>query len=107
MAQHAGRMPRRSTLGSAPGAEIYADPATADAIRRSSWMPLLLGVWAVIAGVLTIVWPGNTVLALAVIWGVFLVIAGPMQIAHALAVRSHAREWWLLLVRGGATVALG
>jgi uncharacterized membrane protein HdeD (DUF308 family) len=107
MAQHAGRVPRGSMFGSGPRADIYADPATAETIKRSSWIPLLLGIWAVVFGVLTIVWPDATVLALAVIWGVFLVIAGPMQIAHALRMRAYAREWWLLLARGIATLALG
>jgi uncharacterized membrane protein HdeD (DUF308 family) len=107
MAQHAGPVTSGSTFRSGARAEIYADPATADAIRRSSWIPLLVGIWAVIAGVLTIVWPGGTVLALAVIFGVFLVIAGPMQIVHALRLRGHAREWWLLLLRGIADLALG
>jgi uncharacterized membrane protein HdeD (DUF308 family) len=107
MAQQAGRVPSAPTLGSRSRAEIHADPATAAAIRRSSWMPLLLGVWAVLAGILTIIWPGSTVLALAIIFGVFLVIAGPMQIVHAVQLRGHAREWWLLLVRGVADLALG
>src|SRR3979490_263733 len=107
MAQQAGRVPSAPTLGSRSRAEIHADPATAAAIRRSSWMPLLLGVWAVLAGILTIIWPGSTVLALAIIFGVFLVIPGPMQIVHAVQLRGHAREWWLLLVRGVADLALG
>ena len=107
MAQHAGRVNSGATFRSGARAEIYADPATADVIRRSSWIPLLVGIWAVAAGILTIVWPGGTVLALAIIFGVFLVIAGPMNIWHALQLRGHAREWWLLLLRGVADLALG
>ncbi len=107
MAQHAGRMPSGSTFRSGARMEIFADPVTANAIRRSSWVPLVLGICAVVAGILTIVWPGSTVLALAVILGVFLVVAGPLQIIHAMQLRGHAREWWLLLLRGVASLALG
>lgn len=107
MTQHAGRMPSGSMFRSGARADIYADPVTADAIRRSSWVPLLLGIWAVIAGILTVVWPGSTVLALAIILGVFLVVAGPLQIVHGIQLRGHAREWWLLTLRGVASLALG
>ena len=107
MAQHAGRVSSGSMPKRGARTEIYADAATAHAIRRAAWVPLLLGIWAIIAGIVTIAWPGGTVLALAVIFGVFLVIAGPLQIAHALQIRDHAREWWLLMLRGVASLALG
>ncbi len=82
-------------------------PDVTHVLRRFAWLPLLAGVWAVIAGILTVVWPGGTVLAIAVILGVYLVIEGPTQIAHGIALRGHTREWWLLLLRGVADLVLG
>ncbi|MBV8949502.1 MAG: DUF308 domain-containing protein [Actinobacteria bacterium] len=106
MTQHADPM-SSSPRGRRARAEIFTDASTAQSIRTAAWIPLLLGIWAVVAGIVTIVWPGGTVLALAVILGVFLVVAGPLEIAHATQIRAQAREWWLLMLRGVASLALG
>jgi uncharacterized membrane protein HdeD (DUF308 family) len=104
VSEHAGGM------GASPfGAElpIGVDPASAEQIRHLAWLPLLAGVWALVAGLLTIVWPGGTVLALAIILGVYLVISGPTRIVHALRLRGRAPEWGWLLLHGVADLLLG
>jgi uncharacterized membrane protein HdeD (DUF308 family) len=67
---------------------------------RHSWgFVLALGIACVIAGVLTLVWPGVTVLALVIVLGVFLLFAGSSEIGWALSERQTA-GWKVILARG-------
>jgi uncharacterized membrane protein HdeD (DUF308 family) len=68
-------------------------------LRRSWGVVLALGIAAVIAGLLALVWPGVTVLALVFVLGVFLLIAGVSEVAWALAER-HTEGWKVILARG-------
>jgi uncharacterized membrane protein HdeD (DUF308 family) len=52
-----------------------------------------------VAGGLTIVWPGVTILALVFVLGVFLLIAGGAEIGWAIAER-HTEGWGVILFRG-------
>lgn len=56
--------------------------------RPEGWRWLLAGgVLSVVAGVLALVWPGATVLVLAILLGIRLVMFGAAEIAFALALR--------------------
>jgi uncharacterized membrane protein HdeD (DUF308 family) len=52
-------------------------------ITRNWWLFLILGLVSVIAGILAIVYPDITLLALGLIVGIYLVIAGTTYIALA------------------------
>jgi uncharacterized membrane protein HdeD (DUF308 family) len=45
-------------------------------LRRSWPFVLAVGILSLLAGLITIVWPGVTVLALVFVLGVFLLVAG-------------------------------
>jgi uncharacterized membrane protein HdeD (DUF308 family) len=81
--------------------------ATAKELERASWLPMLAGIWALLAGILAIVWPGGTVLALAIILGVYLLVAGTTRLAHALQWRGGGHGRLLLAVHGVLDVILG
>jgi uncharacterized membrane protein HdeD (DUF308 family) len=72
---------------------------TAVALREEgSVMPValvvLLGVLAVIAGVLVLLYPFSTALALVLLLGAFWVVNGIIETAHAIAHRGeHSRGW--------------
>jgi uncharacterized membrane protein HdeD (DUF308 family) len=68
-------------------------------LRRTWGFVLALGIACVVAGVLTLVWPGVTVLALVIVLGVFLLFAGASEIGWALSER-HTEGWKVILVRG-------
>jgi uncharacterized membrane protein HdeD (DUF308 family) len=68
-------------------------------VRRSWPFVLAVGIVSLVAGVLTLVWPGATVLALVIVLGVFLLIAGVTEIGWAIAER-HTEGWGLILFRG-------
>src|SRR6266540_7481444 len=79
---------------------------TAIDLRRSWGFVLALGIACVVAGVLTLVWPGVTILALVIVLGVFLLFAGASELGWSFAERHH-KGWGLLLFRGIVDVIAG
>jgi uncharacterized membrane protein HdeD (DUF308 family) len=75
-------------------------------VRRSWPFVLAVGIVSLLAGVLTLVWPGATVLALVIVLGVFLLFAGVTEIGWAIAER-HTEGWGLILFRGIVDVIAG
>jgi uncharacterized membrane protein HdeD (DUF308 family) len=60
---------------------------------------LTLGILALVAGVITLVWPSVTVYALVFVLGVFLLVAGGAEIGWSIAER-HSDGWGFILFRG-------
>jgi uncharacterized membrane protein HdeD (DUF308 family) len=81
-----------------PPESVNTDVGRVD-IRRSWGWVLAFGIAAVIAGALTIIWPGRTVLVLVVVLGVFLLFAGAAEIGWSIAER-HTEGWKVILARG-------
>ena len=67
--------------------------------RRSWPFVLAVGILSLLAGLVTIVWPGVTILALVFVLGVFLIVAGGAEIGWSIAER-HAPGWGIILFRG-------
>ena len=86
-------------MSTAQPAEPVNVGATRAGIRRSWGWVLAFGIAAVIAGALTIIWPGRTVLVLVVVLGVFLLFAGAAEIGWSIAER-HTEGWKVILARG-------
>lgn len=53
-------------------------------LRREAWLLGVRGVIAIVFGVLAVIWPGVTVIALALLFGVFAVATGIEQLVHAI-----------------------
>jgi uncharacterized membrane protein HdeD (DUF308 family) len=64
------------------------------------------GVLGIGAGVLAVTWPDVTLFILAVIIGWSLIVWGILDLLSAFATYGM-RHWWLYLVRGVASIALG
>ncbi len=62
-------------------------------------MFLFRGIAALVFGVITLVWPGLTVLALVILFGIFAIISGITAVAAALQNR-EAHGWGVLLFEG-------
>jgi uncharacterized membrane protein HdeD (DUF308 family) len=75
--------------------------------RPSHWLwHAIGGVLAVGAGVLAVAWPDATLFVLAVIIGWSLIVWGILELFSAFATYG-TRHWWLYLVRGVISIALG
>jgi uncharacterized membrane protein HdeD (DUF308 family) len=70
------------------------------------WL-LLEGLAGVAAGVVTLVWPGITALALLYVIAAWALVTGGFEIAAAIRLRKVITGEWLLALSGIASVGLG
>ena len=88
------------SLRSAPG-------GLAPAIRRGWWMFLIRGILALAVGIVAIVSPGATLAALVLLIGAFFIVDGIFAVVKAFGVMRSDSTWWLLLVSGVLSIAVG
>jgi uncharacterized membrane protein HdeD (DUF308 family) len=95
------------------GAYAFADGvlAVVTAVRRRGadrWALLLLeGIVGIAAGVLTLLWPGITALALLYLVAAWALVTGAFEIAAAIRLRKMITGEWLLALSGIFSIALG
>src|SRR6201997_4910450 len=78
-------------------------------IARGWWklLNLILAVAFIAAGVVAVIHPGDTFVALAAVFSFFLVFAGTFDIIQSIAARHEIEVWWLQLIGGIIEVVLG
>ncbi|WP_020085652.1 HdeD family acid-resistance protein [Hyphomicrobium zavarzinii] len=69
-----------------------------DALARNWGIILLKGIFAIIFGVLTFIWPGVTLLTLVLMYGAFAFVDGILSVVAAIRGGAPAPRWWLALV---------
>ncbi|MFD9903041.1 HdeD family acid-resistance protein [Streptomyces sp. NPDC059063] len=73
-----------------------------------AWQALMLmGLAAIAIGVVALVWPGRTLLVLGVLFGIYLLISGVMEIVAAFGAFVSAGMRALLIVSGALSIMLG
>lgn len=74
----------------------------------SSWWSLVLrGLIAILAGVVTFVWPGITLFALVILFGAYAFADGVLNIAGAWRAAERHERWIPLLLEGFIGIAAG
>ena len=73
-----------------------------DAVCRNWWMLALRGLAAIIFGVCAYMWPGLTLVVLAVMWGAFTVADGLTAISVGIA-----GKWWSMVAAGVLSLLVG
>jgi uncharacterized membrane protein HdeD (DUF308 family) len=76
------------------------------AFGRSWWMVLAWGIVTLVAGVGTIVWPGRTIVVVAVLIGIQFFVSGILRLVSAFAFEGEGHRAWDVLV-GLASVVVG
>ena len=71
------------------------------------WLYVLIGIVSIVAGVIALVWPGETFLVLSAIAGWLLLFYGIIDIVFAFSTRHLEGLWWMQLITGIIMVLLG
>lgn len=79
----------------------------AASVRHHWWLFLLRGVAAVAFGVLVLMWPGATVVALTAFIAAYALVDGVVSVVSAFRMRPVFDRWWVLLTQGVISVAFG
>lgn len=67
---------------------------------RSWWVPALRGLFAILFGVLALMWPGLTLLSLVALFAAWAFLAGIASVIGAIQHRAVDDDWWLPLLLG-------
>ncbi|MFJ6418905.1 HdeD family acid-resistance protein [Paeniglutamicibacter sp. NPDC091659] len=73
---------------------------------KNPWL-LALGIVSIVAGLVAMIWPNKTAIIVVLIIGWWALALGVVQLVSALAARKMFPFWWVGLVSGGITLALG
>ncbi|MFL6111289.1 MAG: HdeD family acid-resistance protein [Catenulispora sp.] len=77
-------------------------------LGRAAWQALmLLGLAAIAVGVITLAWPGRTLLVLGVLFGIYLLISGVMEIVAAFGDHISGGMRVLNVIVGTVSILLG
>jgi len=74
---------------------------------RNWWAMVLRGVFAILFGVLALVWPGLTIEVLVLFLGAYMLVDGVFAILGAFTNRGGHQRWWVLLLEGLVGIAAG
>jgi uncharacterized membrane protein HdeD (DUF308 family) len=78
-----------------------------EALSRSWWLITLRGVLAVIFGLIALIVPAATLLALVLLFSAYMIVDGAFAIYAAIRAGRRHESWGLLLLQGLASLAAG
>ena len=64
-------------------------------LAHNWWMLLLRGILALVFGVMCFVYPGLTLLVLAMLFGAYVLVDGIFAIVSAVYAPKGQRRWWV------------
>ena len=76
-------------------------------LLRHWWLLALRGAIAIVFGVLAIVWPGVTLLSLAILFAAFALVGGAVWTFAAIRHRRSDEQWWIMLALGIVSIVAG
>jgi uncharacterized membrane protein HdeD (DUF308 family) len=77
------------------------------AVRSHWWLFLLRGILAITFGVLTLWWPGATLVVLMAFIAAYALVDGIVAIASAFQLRRSFNRWWIVLLHGVISAVFG
>src|SRR5262245_59743537 len=75
--------------------------------RRDAGMVALRGVLAIVFGIIAVIWPGVTALALAVLFGIFVIIDGIAMVVSSMQRTGDTGQRVIRAVAGVLGIVLG
>ena len=74
---------------------------------RGRWLQVAEGVVGIVLGVVALVWPGVTLLAIVFLIAAWAIIEGVLEIVTAIQLREVLQREWLLALAGILSIAFG
>ena len=74
---------------------------------RNWWIIAVRGMLAIVFGILALVWPDTTKLALVLLFGTYVLVDGFSAIAAGIALAPNFKRWWALLLEGLTGIMIG
>ena len=68
---------------------------------------ILAGIFGVLAGLITLFWPGITAFSLLIVIAAWAIVNGIMEIYYAIKLRKEIKGEWLLVLAGILSVVFG
>lgn len=91
-----------------PSPQRIGPESPLERLARQGWMWLLaLGIVAVIVGIIVLVWPSQTVRVVGVLFGIYLLVSGFIEIMLAFAPGLHGGTRFLNVLTGALSILLG
>lgn len=76
-------------------------------LARNWWALALRGLVAILFGLVALVWPGLTLQALVLLFGVYALVDGVLALATTVRAVERHQRWWPLLLEGVLDLAIG
>jgi len=93
---------------SEPGPGIAGLPGPLQQLARNAWQAvLLIGVCAVLLGIMVLAWPHATLVVVGVLFGLYLLVSGVMQLVAAFGTHAEASLRVLAFISGALSILLG
>ncbi len=71
------------------------------------WTFAIRGVAAVIFGILALIWPGQALQALVLVFGAYALVDGIFAVTAGIASRRYFDRWWAVLLEGIVGIVVG
>lgn len=71
------------------------------------WMTVLRGVAALLFGIAVILWPGITIATLLVLFAIYMLVSGVIDIISSIGSMRTNSSWWLNMLLGFVQIAAG
>jgi uncharacterized membrane protein HdeD (DUF308 family) len=77
-------------------------------LTRTAWQTVLVaGIAALVLGVMVLVWPGASLLAAGVLFGLYLLVSGVLQLAAAFGTHAATSLRVMAFISGAVSILLG
>ncbi|MET8771222.1 HdeD family acid-resistance protein [Streptomyces sp. NPDC004658] len=108
---HAGASAGGHPAAAPPGTHHEPEPpfeGPLHALSRAAWQVVLLtGIGSLVLGVLVLIWPGASLLAAGVLFGLYLVYSGVLQLVSAFGTHRATSLRVLAFISGALSILLG
>jgi uncharacterized membrane protein HdeD (DUF308 family) len=78
-----------------------------EVLAGSWWTLAIRGLFALLFGILAVLWPGLTLVALVALFAAYAIIGGVVSLVAAIKSRESDKGWWLVMLLGLVSIGAG